>query len=42
VIVNAEIETSFTALTAIYAAERLKRERRPGLDAFVRSVLADL
>jgi guanylate kinase len=42
VIVNAEIEASFAALTAIYAAERLKRERRPGLDAFVRSVLADL
>jgi guanylate kinase len=42
VIVNAEIEASFVALTAIYAAERLKRERRPGLAAFVRSVLADL
>jgi guanylate kinase len=42
VIVNAEVEASFAALAAIYTAERLKRERRTGLAAFVHTVLADL
>lgn len=42
VIVNAELETSFRGLTAILAAERLKRARQPGLAAFVAAVLAGL
>ena len=42
VIVNADLETSSAGLAAILAAERLKRARRTGLDAFVRSVLDGL
>lgn len=42
VIVNAELDASSTALAAILAAERLKRTRQSGLDAFVRGVLAGL
>lgn len=42
VIVNADLEESLAGLSAILAAERLKRERLTGLPAFVRSVLADL
>jgi guanylate kinase len=42
VIVNADLDTSFAGLSAILAAERLKRERQTGLDAFVRSVLDGL
>jgi guanylate kinase len=42
IIVNADLEASFASLTGIAAAERLKRERQIGLDAFVASVLADL
>jgi guanylate kinase len=41
-IVNADLDASFAGLAAILAAERLKRERQPGLEAFVRGVLADL
>jgi guanylate kinase len=41
-LVNSELEESFAALTAILAAERLKRGRRHGLAAFVAGVLADL
>jgi guanylate kinase len=41
-LVNADLEESFSALTAILAAERLKRERHHGLAAFVAGVLADL
>jgi guanylate kinase len=42
VLVNADLEESFAALTAILAAERLKRARRHGLGAFVAGVLDDL
>lgn len=42
VIVNTEVEESLAGLTAILAAERLKRERQTGLAAFVRGILADL
>jgi guanylate kinase len=42
VIVNADLETSSTGLAAILAAERLKRTRQSGLEAFVRDVLAGL
>ena len=41
-IVNADLETSSSGLAAILAAERLKRARRTGLDAFVRGVLDGL
>ena len=37
VIVNADIEESFAGLTAILAAERLKRERQSGLDGVRRA-----
>ncbi|MBO0741585.1 MAG: guanylate kinase [Hyphomicrobiaceae bacterium] len=42
VIVNADLETSLAGLTAILAAERLKRVRQPDLPDFVRGVLAGL
>ncbi len=42
VIVNADLDESLAGLSAILAAERLKRERQTGLAAFVRGVLADL
>jgi guanylate kinase len=42
VIVNADLDASSTSLAAILAAERLKRVRQPGLDAFVNGVLAEL
>jgi guanylate kinase len=42
IVVNADLEASSAALAAILAAERLKRERQPGLEPFVRGVLADL
>ena len=42
VIVNADLDTSSAGLAAILAAERLKRARQSGLDAFVRDVLAEL
>jgi len=42
VIINADLEESFARLTAVLAAERLKRHRRHGLGQFVRGVLADL
>jgi guanylate kinase len=42
VIVNADLETSFSGLGAILAAERLKRVRQPDLPDFVRAVLAGL
>jgi guanylate kinase len=38
VVVNVEIEQAFTEVRAILAAERLKRERQPGLSAFVRAL----
>jgi guanylate kinase len=42
VIVNSDLETSFSGLTAILAAERLKRVRQPGLEDVVQDVLAGL
>jgi guanylate kinase len=41
-IVNADLDDSLAGLTAILAAERLKRARRHGLEGFVRGVLAGL
>jgi guanylate kinase len=41
-IVNADLDQSLAGLTAILTAERLRRGRRPGLEALVRAVLADL
>jgi guanylate kinase len=40
VIVNADLDQSEAALRAILAAERVRRARQTGLDAFVRQVLA--
>jgi guanylate kinase len=42
VIVNADLDASLAGLTAVLAAERLKRERQTGLAAFVAGVMADL
>jgi guanylate kinase len=42
VIVNRDLDRAFADVTAILAAERLKRERQTGLSAFVRSLQADL
>ena len=42
VIVNSDLDESLAGLSAILAAERLKRERQTGLAAFVRAILADL
>lgn len=42
VVVNADLDASVAALCAILEAERLKRARQTGLDAFVRRVLASL
>jgi guanylate kinase len=42
VIVNADLEASFASLMGVVAAERLKRGRQTGLEAFVAGVLADL
>ncbi len=42
VIINREIDQAFTEVKAILAAERLKRERQPGLSDFVRGLQAKL
>jgi guanylate kinase len=42
VIINREIEQAFAGVQAILAAERLKRERQPGLSEFVRGLQAKL
>jgi guanylate kinase len=42
VVINREIEDAFQDVRAILGAERLKRERQPGLSAFVRSLQAGL
>jgi len=42
VVINREIEDAFQDVRAILGAERLKRERQPGLSAFVRSLQAEL
>jgi guanylate kinase len=41
VIVNDDLDSAFTALKGILAAERLKRTRRTGLAAFVEGLLAE-
>ncbi len=42
VVINREIAHAFEDVRAILGAERLKRERQPGLSAFVRSLQAGL
>ncbi len=42
VVINRRVEDAFEDVRAILGAERLKRERQPGLSAFVRSLQADL
>jgi guanylate kinase len=42
VIINEDLDRSHASLTAILAAERLKRERQPGLSGFVRGILETL
>jgi guanylate kinase len=42
VIVNSELAASDRAIDAILTAERLKRQRRTGLTAFVRGLLSEL
>lgn len=41
VLVNDDLEVTFSALTNIIRAERLHRERRPGLSEFVRKLQAE-
>jgi guanylate kinase len=38
VIVNDDIDISFNALTTILTAERMRRDRQPGLPDFIRSL----
>ncbi|ORE97723.1 guanylate kinase [Aurantimonas sp. 22II-16-19i] len=40
VVVNDDLDRAFQAVRAIIAAERLKRDRRPGLEAFTEALLA--
>jgi guanylate kinase len=42
VVVNRDLDRAFGEVRAILAAERLKRERQPGLSAFVRGLRAEL
>ena len=42
VVVNRKLPEAFAELRAIRSAERLKRERQPGLSSFVRRLQADL
>jgi guanylate kinase len=42
VVVNRDLDRAFGDVRAILAAERLKRERQPGLSAFVRGLRAEL
>jgi guanylate kinase len=42
VVINHDIEQAFADVTAILGAERLKRERQPGLTDFVRGLQAKL
>lgn len=39
VVVNDDLDRAFQAVRAIIAAERLKRDRRPGLEAFTEALL---
>jgi len=40
-VVNRDLDRAFGEVRAILAAERLKRERQPGLPPFVRGLRAD-
>ena len=42
VVINRELHQAFAEVAAILAAERLKRERQPGLYDFVRGLQAKL
>jgi guanylate kinase len=42
VVLNSHFEQAFTEVTSILAAERLRRERQPGLSDFVRGLQAKL
>ena len=42
VVINHDLDQAFTEVRAILAAERLKRERQPGLSDFVRGLQAKL
>ncbi len=42
VVINNDIEHAFADVRAVLAAERLKRERQPGLSAFVRGLQAKI
>lgn len=42
VLVNDDLDRTFSRLRAILAAERLRRERQKGLDRFVSNLLSDL
>jgi guanylate kinase len=42
VLVNDDLDRTFSRLRAILAAERLRRERQKGLDTFVSNLLTDL
>jgi guanylate kinase len=42
VLINRNLDQAFAELQAILAAERLKRERQPGLSGFVRGLQAGL
>jgi guanylate kinase len=42
VVINHDLERAFQDVRAILAAERLKRERQPGLSAFVRGLQSEL
>jgi len=42
VVINSELDQAFGDVKAILAAERLKRERQPGLSDFVRGLMAKL
>ena len=42
VVINRDLEQAFSEVRAILSAERLKRERQPGLSDFVRGLQAKL
>ena len=42
VVINRDLTQAFADVSAILAAERLKRERQPGLSDFVRSLQAKI
>ena len=42
IVVNHDVEEAFAEVQSILKAERLKRERRTGLTAFVRDLQAQL